>query len=341
MNETKNVFSISNIYSITILISGIIVGFFAILTVLGNGFLLVAIWKDPYKAFRVPPTVFVIGLAVADLLTGAVVAPLFTHSRISSYLNENYSRCCILDRTLLSTKTSRSLSLMTMNASYLVLLFLTWSQFTAIRFPHKNRVFITTKKVSFCVISVWIYAVFFSSLSFLVINEEMMNKLDFYMHTLVFIVLLIVAYCCLYFAYKTQVNQIVAATTQRSTETQRRESNRIRRRSEKQFTIVTMVLVMFIILFTLPSTVLQFITVYCENRTCKEDFKYLIAREISTDVLFLKFALDPFVYCWRLITYRKALWSLIPCLKTPAKQHVFAVSMRTAMPGSRKELNDI
>lgn len=329
VNETESD-TPSKILSILFLSSGTIVGFLAFVTVLGNGLLLLAIWKDPYKVFRIPPTVFVIGLAIADLLTGLLVSPVFSHSRIFSYIQRNKTSC-VLDRTLLTSKVSRILSLMTMNASYMVLLLLTWSQFYAIRFPHKQRVFITTKRVTIWVIAVWIYAIFFALLSF-ALDAEILNKLDFYMHTMVFIVLLIVAYCCLYGAYKTQLSQIVAATTQRCSETQRRESNRLRRRCEKQFTTVTLVLVLFIIIFTLPSMVLQFLTVYYENDNC-QNVAYQIARELSSDVLFLKFALDPFVYFWRLMTYRKALWSVIPCLETPViGRNVFALSMRSGIP---------
>ena len=148
-----------NLFSIVFLSSGIIVGFLAILTVMGNGFLLFTIWKDPYKAFRIPPTVFVIGLAIADLLTGVLVSPVFSHSRLFSYSQKNKT-LCVLDRSLLTSKASRNLSLMTMNASYMVLLLLTWSQFYAIRYPHKHRVFITTKRVTTAVVTVWLYAHF-------------------------------------------------------------------------------------------------------------------------------------------------------------------------------------
>lgn len=342
-NETSNITPSSRISCSILLSSGIIVTIFAVLTVVGNGLLLLAIYKDPYHSFRIPPTVFVVGLAVADFLTGAVVAPAFVHSRFSTYLlrrNET-SCCCKLDDKLLSSKATNKLSFLTMNASYLILLFLTWSQFSAIHFPHRHRVVLTTRKVAACVISVWVYLILFSLLQLVIDEHKTFMKLDFYMHTLVFLILLTVAYCCLYVAYKTQIQRIVAVTTERCTETERRESMRIRRRSERQFTIVTLVLGMFIIIWTLPSTVLQFISVYFKELRSNEGIALLLARELSSDILFLKFALDPFVYCWRLVSYRKALKTIMPCVKTPVEPQCFVMSVKSVMEGLDRKTTSV
>lgn len=68
------------------LISGIYLSVIAVITIFGNGLLLLAIITDPFKSFRTPTTLFVVGLAVADFLTGAVVDPLTAFLTIASYL---------------------------------------------------------------------------------------------------------------------------------------------------------------------------------------------------------------------------------------------------------------
>jgi hypothetical protein len=106
---------------------------------------------------------------------------------------------------------------------------------------------------------------------------------------------------------------------------------RSRRRSEKQFTIVALVLVTFIILCTLPSFILQFLNIYWKPPSFEGTLSMSIALEISSDVLFLKFALDPFIYCWRLTSYRRALKTVLKFgrVSPVGREHDFSIT-RTA-----------
>ena len=67
--------------------SGVFLVVVTLVTALGNGLLLLAIWKDPFKTFRTPNTFFVIGLAVADFLTGITVCPLTSFHDIGLYIS--------------------------------------------------------------------------------------------------------------------------------------------------------------------------------------------------------------------------------------------------------------
>lgn len=316
--------------------SGTFIAVLSIVATFGNGFLLLAIWKDPYRTFRVPPTVFVTGLAVADFLTGFLVGPIIAYVRIVPQCERNTERFSVLRQA------GQTMSFLTMNASYLVLLFLTWNQFAAIRFPHQHRGFITTRKVTICVVGIWLYSVAFSLLPFCGINPEIIKKLDFYLHTIVFMVLLVIAYICLFVAFQKQVQRITFAMTNHSVHGAshnargRQGFKRIRKRSEKQFTILTLVLVLFIIICTLPSLILQFITIYWNPTSFEETLSILIALEVCSDVLFLKFALDPFIYCWRLTSYRKALKSVLMFGRVSVvRENPFFSFTKTAQPRGR------
>ncbi|XP_031559014.1 melanocyte-stimulating hormone receptor-like [Actinia tenebrosa] len=310
-NETASTTTLIESLGPVYLNSGIFIAVLSIVATFGNGLLLLAIWKDPYRTFRVPPTVLVTGLAVADFLTGFLVGPAIAYVRIAPQSERHTKRFTVVG------KAGKTLSFLTMNASYFVLLFLTWNQFAAVRFPHQHRNFISNRKVTVCVVGIWLYAISFSLLPFCGIDPEIVNKLDFYMHTTVFIVLLVIAYLCLFFAFQNQVHRITLATTQHSVHGAnhaRRQGlgfTRSRKRSERQFTILTLVLVSFIIICTLPSLILQLLTIYWTPTSFEEKRSILIALEVCSDVLFLKFALDPFIYCWRLASYRKALKSVL------------------------------
>ena len=310
-NETDSTVTLMESLAPVYFTSGTFIAVLSIVAMFANGFLLLAIWKDPYRTFRVPPTVFVTGLAVADFLTGFLVGPIIAYVRIAPPSERSTYRLTAL------RDAGKTMSFLTMNASYLVLLFLTWNQFAAIRFPHQHRRFITTRKVTACVVGIWCYAISFSLLPFCGINPEIINKLDFYMHTVFFMFLLVIAYLCLFVAFQNQVQRITLATTQHSVRgtnhnvRRRYGLTRNRKRSERQFSTLTLVLVLFIIICTLPSLILQFLSIYWSPTSFEEKLSILIALEVCSDVLFLKFALDPFIYCWRLTSYRKALKSLL------------------------------
>lgn len=65
--------------------SGIFLAAVSVLTVSGNGLLLLAIWRDPFRTFRTPVTFFIIGLAAADFLTGLAVCPIYALHLIALY----------------------------------------------------------------------------------------------------------------------------------------------------------------------------------------------------------------------------------------------------------------
>ena len=66
--------------------SGIFFALVSLVAAVGNGLLLVTIWKDPFKAFRTLITFFIIGLAVADFLTVIIVCPIQAWLSIAGYI---------------------------------------------------------------------------------------------------------------------------------------------------------------------------------------------------------------------------------------------------------------
>ena len=83
-----------------------------------------------------------------------------------------------------------------------------------------------------------------------------------------------------------------------------------RNRRERQFTIVNLLLLTFVISCSLPVTVFFYLQHHGKDL---ELLRLHLAGLFSTDVLFLKFALDPLIYAWRLAQYRRALKSLLAC----------------------------
>ena len=86
-----------------------------------------------------------------------------------------------------------------------------------------------------------------------------------------------------------------------------------RNRRERQFTIVNLLLLTFVLSCTLPVTVFFYLQYHWKDLTRLELLRLHLAGLFSNDVLFLKFALDPLIYAWRLAQYRRALKSLLVC----------------------------
>ena len=291
--------------------SGIFLVVVSFVTVVGNGLLLLAIWKDPFKTFRTPTTFFVIGLATADFLTGIAVCPIYVLQNIGYYLgvkNRDPSMFPLLQK---AGKIAQTTSVVTMNSSYIILLLFTWSQFTAINFPYKHRVFVTKNRVVACVILTWIYTIAFAILSASGVAQKVFFKMDLYFHTTGSLLLLMIAYFCLYKAFKKQMMRLHSLNANNTLgEKQRR---RRRNRKERQFTVVNLLLLTFVIVCTLPITIVFYVYIHWKANDRRQSIQLQIASLISTNVLFLKFALDPLIYAWRLSQYRRALKSLLVC----------------------------
>ncbi|XP_078384156.1 histamine H2 receptor-like [Oculina patagonica] len=306
--------------------SGIFLAAVSITTILGNGLLLLAIWKDPFKTFRSPVTFFVVGLAAADFLTGIAVCPMFAVQYIALYLAFKSRDTSMLQGTFKAAQIGHHISVVTMNSSYFILLLFTWSQFTAIRFPHKHRSLVTKKRVMASVIFTWLYSTAFVLLSLMHGVQDTLFKIDLYFHTTGGLFLLAVAYFSLYKAFRRHMRQLHSLDNNTLAIQQR-----IRNRRERQFTVVNLVLLTFVIASTVPTTVVSYLSFHWDTKNPLQSLKLQIAVLLTNDVLILKFALDPLIYAWRLAQYRRALKSILCCSRWRSNQ--------TGVSFRRRDLN--
>lgn len=283
-------------------------GLIAAITVFGNGLLILAIIKDPFKSFRTPMTVFVVGLAITDGFTGLIVDPLTAFISIASYLNlfrsNNPAILKLLEDCL---KVNSYVSFITMNASFQILLALTFCQYLAISFPHKHRTFVTRRNAIITVSAILVYCIIFSLLLEYKVPSKVKLEIDVNLNTNIVLVALILCHVLLYRAYRVHLNRVSNLDGNDAARKRRREQQR-------QFTSANLLLVTFLVLFTLPSVILWNLRLYKYNdRNSLSDLRIKLAEVVTVNVLVLKFALDPFIYAWRLSKYRQAITSIIRC----------------------------
>ena len=208
-------------YQLSIIL-GILLAVLSVITTFGNGLLLLAIWRDPFKSFRTPTTFFIIGLAAADLLTGLTVCPMYAWYFISlslAYKNRDFFYISNLEKI---AQIGQHISMVTMNSSFIILLLFTWCQFTAISFPHKHRAFLTKKRVQTSVILTWAYSGMFSLFSKIKASHKTFLKIDLYFNTTGSLILLTVAYFCLFRAFRQQMRRLHSWRPTNSTHGQQR-----------------------------------------------------------------------------------------------------------------------
>ena len=304
------------VYSKTYFATGVLVAVLAVVTVVGNGMLLLAIWKDPFKSFRTPTTSLIVGLALADFVTGGIVDPCMSCLSFLSYLKlvrKNFE----MYQTLIHV--SSHVASTTMNASFFLLLALTWNQFAAIKFPYKHKHILTKNRLLFAVVVIWAYSILQSLWGELGVPDVTSRRIDIHLNTNTVLFLLLVAYGCLFHAFMKHLRKVESLAENNANQDRRRHQ-------ERRFTSVNLLLVTFFLVSSLPSIVLWHLELYrFPNRrgfdSDQQRARFAIAQVLAQALLQVKFALDPFAYAWRLPRYRKAFRVLFTCGKRRGLQH--------------------
>lgn len=292
------------------LAEGICLSIMSLLTVSANILLLLAVWKDPEKSFRSPTTYFLIGLGITDLLTGATTEPFFALYYIMRFLRSGKNIPLSISRLY---EVGRSISTVTISSSYLIVLGLSMSQYIAIKWPHKYRVLITRNRVIVSVLFSWLYFICFTLvLTFSPnIDTVLFLKVDLALHPVLISSVLFITLILLYRVFMKQVQQ---RKSFRESE-QKLQGSAKRSRADylqRQFTIVTLYLAAVLLISALPHIAVQFVWLYADLPT--EGFYYIfMTLRIRDLMLFLKVALDAFIYAWRLPAYRQALKKSLKC----------------------------
>lgn len=298
------------------------------LTVAANSLLLSAIYKDPLRCFRTPTTYFIVGLAVSDIVTGLIVEPSF----IVKYMAHNIqcglkARCKPSNVVLVLYRIGGIISTIAISSSFIVVLALSISQFIAITFPHRYKRLVTKNRVVVCVVLSWFYFVCFSVIQFSGIDPYTYLKIDLILHPSLISVLLGIVHTLLYLSFRRHLSRSYTwrreniyekgDRSERILKRKSRNKENKNRLSERQFTIVTFYLAGILLLSASTHSIVLYVYFFDENKSSQANVNIHIFLRVSDMMLFIKVALDPFIYAWRLPTYRKALkftiWANKPC----------------------------
>ena len=281
--------------------SAVFLVFLSALTTLANGLLLLALYKDPLKCLRQPPTILISSLAVADFLTGILVEPVFSYFYFQVSRNQ-----LTAEGYEVLLKLAGFFSGVTMTTSFLTILLLSLMQLAAITFPHRHRAFITRKRVLKCVAATWVYSIICSTIVFVGISEEIYKKFSVYVNLTFVHILVLLTYIALYASYRRQLDSS-SSTFRTGSDFPPTSVTERHRKSQRHLIVVCLMLSTCQVVFVTPVTIMWYINLYWQPDSSDALTRGTTASVIIDSTLFLKFLVDPFIYTWRLPRFRRAI----------------------------------
>ena len=276
------------------------------ITVFANGLLLVVFFFDPFKIFRTATTYFLIGLAFVDILTAASQEPMYATCFIMMYLRhpDTLATCTPL------LNVGQVIAVAAMNASFLIVLAFTITQYIVLASPLKYGRRVTKSRVVICVLGIYAYSILFSLFPVMGIAEEIVQKIDNIFHSITLVYVTIILYILLYIAFRKKMAASESLREDKTTNDRGRENKQTG--VERKFIIVNFLLIAILFLTSQPSAILWIYRLYSyENPNSPRVL--IVNLMVADNLLYLKFLLDPFVYAWRIPKYRQALKNVLRC----------------------------
>ena len=267
-------------------------------TVISNGLLLLVGTVDPLRSFRNPSSLFLLTMSAANVLTGIIVAPIFAALEYNGFFGRKQS--------LVTAKVGSSFSLLSLNISFGMVFALAFDNFIAVFRPTKYRSWITLSRAKITILVISIIALTFAILPHLNVPIATVLKIDLHFNSTVNSVLLVVSYILLYAAFKNQ--------TKKSLDLRARGPNKHGGKLYELRSKFRRVLFIFIVFSTVPailSTIAYHLESYCDS--CQKYKGIIIVQRVCLNLMFMKCALDPFAFGWRLARNRQALKKIICC----------------------------
>ena len=221
----------------------------ALIAIVANALLLVVFLVDPLKMLRSPPSYFLIGLAISDLLTALILLPIYSGCFIMMYLQTPQSGLLLCRDVLLHVGLTQGGIALTI--SYLVVSAFSFTQLVVVSSPLKYGRMISSTKSIICVLVLYLYAILFWLSEFFGASTDLLKKIDVFLHSLFILFLTIIFYTLLHFSFKRKI----ASSRNLSNDTSVRSEESSQNRIQGQFITVNLILISILIICLLPGLV--------------------------------------------------------------------------------------
>ena len=256
----------------------------AITSIIGNSLVLHAVWKT--STLRSPSVVLLCGLALSDLTVGAVVQPFFIANDLIRLLSQDQSLKTLFLRIY------NLLAFYVCGVSLFTITAISADRLVAIQKPLRYPSLVTIPRVRRILVAVWITCA-------ILVSAQFWNDT-------IYLVLVAVVICvCLFMSAFSHVKiyKIVRDHKRRiQIQLEAIETNTVDVHNNMSG-LKTSALNAFIVFLVLIACYCPYFIVFVV--TSVFPISVMLGRSLSSTVVFINSALNPFLYCWRMYEIRK------------------------------------
>ena len=286
--------NVANTFPHIALTIGILFLFLSPVTIIGNGLVLASILCDPYKNIRSAPSSYIIfNLALADLLVGVLVEPIFVVWIFHTITEQT---------EFIVMKLVSPLTYLLLGVSICTLVFLSADRLIAIRTPLQYGCTVSKNKYKVVNISTWIYFAVYA----ICIMEFQSQKRIFRITAIVHVVTLPLALSILNIVvvYYVRIRGRILTKTLDSENTAAMQTAFNR---EKTVARTTGIMVAAFLICVFLYGVISTVNLLFEKEDGLEVQRILTWMYYAgLTLIYLNSLMNPFIYAWRLPKYKKA-----------------------------------
>lgn len=272
---------------------------FSVTAILGNIFIMVALWK--LSPFQVHPAfkAFLFSLALADLGVGVVVQPLYIAAIITA-----------INGHLEASRTIGAIfyfvNWVLPFISFATLTGIAIDRFLALHFRMRYRLLVTQKRVVFLLVLLWVLTI--AGTTFILWNHNVYNALANGILA-VFLFLTTASYLKIFLTLRQQDGHWNRAAVSPGLEL--RPRNRQENKKHTGFNVSRYKRSVHNMLYVYVAFILCYLPLFCilivmhvrgVNRTIR------ISRFVCATLIFMNSSLNPVLYCWKIREIRQVVW---------------------------------
>lgn len=266
----------------------------AVITTAGNLLVIVAVYKDPFRELRTTSNYLLVNLAVADLITGLIVEPLWA---LEHWVKEGRLQYFISANVILA---------LTVEASCLTVLFLTIERYIVLERPLRSEALFNGNAVKIYIFLIWLAASVVSSL-LVPFWEKRAYNLFLFAGIGFFLLLIVLGMYIRMFIIIRKFNKALLTQGAQTTLIQPDQAYITARKREQQVAKAIFLFVGTFAVCWLPSVITETIK-----------YSQPISEHICRGFLFLGLlnsTLNPILYTFRMPSFRRAIGSMFEDFK--------------------------
>ena len=282
---------------------------FATSALLSNVFLMITVCRNTnlnQRIWQTHATYFVVNLSICDLLAGLVPGYGGLFYNISILRGQTRESLVGLQSLIVAA------AVMTNIVSSCTIVLMSYDRWLAVSSPLHYKARVTKAKIKAAIASTWIYSLIFSSLPFLGVALSLFSLLYCHLHVSVPLIILPVLYWKTLRALRHHNNQVQDVADDNG----RREMDKAHRNRERKMVSAFLLILVFFYLSFGPQFIAQNVLVFYPDAINQESFSFFLYA--SNKFLLVNCCLNPFIYAWRIPTYRRAFREIFSdCVRLP------------------------